>query len=55
MLVGASLMLGNRSAILITVLHLPLVSFVNRREERQLEQAFGDEWRRYKQTVRRWI
>jgi protein-S-isoprenylcysteine O-methyltransferase Ste14 len=39
----------------ITALHLPFIELFIRREERQLEQRFGDEWVRYRQSVRRWI
>lgn len=52
---GASVLLGSPIAIAITALHLPFVDLFIRREERQLEQRFGEEWVRYKQTVRRWI
>jgi len=45
---GTSLILG-------TLGHLPLVNFMIRREERQLEQSFGDTWREYAQRTRRWI
>ena len=55
MFLGASLWFGTLSGIFITVLHLPLVHLMIRREERQLEQTFGDEWRHYRQHVRRWI
>jgi protein-S-isoprenylcysteine O-methyltransferase Ste14 len=40
---------------MLTVLHLPLVNLMIRREERQLEQSFGDAWREYAQGTRRWI
>ena len=54
--VGASLLLNSLWPLLI----LPLVilsvqEYVIRREERFLEQKFGDEYRAYKQRVRRWI
>ena len=52
---GASLLLGTPSGLAITIIHMPLVDFMIRREERQLEQAFGDEWRHYKKRVRRWL
>jgi protein-S-isoprenylcysteine O-methyltransferase Ste14 len=49
------MMLGSPTALIATVLHLPLVDQLIRREERQLEQRFGDEWRRYEARVRRWL
>lgn len=52
---GASLILGTLSGLVLTILHLPLVDLMIRREERQLEHAFGDEWREYQKQVRRWI
>jgi protein-S-isoprenylcysteine O-methyltransferase Ste14 len=52
---GAALLLGSPAALVITALHLPLVDRFIRREERQLEETFGDEWRSYKRRVRRWI
>ena len=52
---GASLILGTPGGLMLTVLHLPLVNFMIRREERQLEQSFGDAWREYAQGTRRWI
>jgi protein-S-isoprenylcysteine O-methyltransferase Ste14 len=55
MFFGSGLMLGSPVALAITALHLPLVDFLIRREEKQLAQRFGDEWLRYKQSVRRWI
>jgi len=41
--------------IVLTVIHWPLMGLMVRREERQLEAAFGDQWRQYKERVRRWI
>jgi protein-S-isoprenylcysteine O-methyltransferase Ste14 len=52
---GAASLLGSPSAIVLTVLHLPFVDLMIRREERQLEATFGDQWLRYKQHVRRWL
>jgi|SRR5215216_2074795 len=52
---GASLLLGSTVALLLTILHLPFVNLMIRREERQLEQSFGEEFRTYKQHVRRWL
>ena len=52
---GAGFVLGSLMALLITVLHLPLMDLFIRREEKQLEKTFGEEWRQYKDRVRRWI
>jgi protein-S-isoprenylcysteine O-methyltransferase Ste14 len=52
---GASMMLGSPSALLITALHIPVADLLIRREEKQLEQTFGEEWLRYKERVRRWL
>jgi protein-S-isoprenylcysteine O-methyltransferase Ste14 len=52
---GACFVLGTRSGLLITTAHLPLVDLFIRREEWQLEQMFGDEWKQYRKRVRRWI
>jgi protein-S-isoprenylcysteine O-methyltransferase Ste14 len=52
---GAGCLLGSPSALVLTVLHLPLVDLFIRREETQLEARFGDQWLRYKQHVRRWV
>lgn len=52
---GAALVLGSPTALIATALHIPLVDFVIRREERQMEQAFGEVFRSYTKRVRRWI
>ena len=52
---GAALLLGSPGALLITAAHLPLVDLFIRREERQLEKAFGEDWLEYKKRVRRWL
>jgi protein-S-isoprenylcysteine O-methyltransferase Ste14 len=52
---GAALLLGSPSGLLITALHLPLMDLFIRREEKQLEQTFGEEWVLYKKRVRRWL
>src|SRR5258708_7944802 len=43
---GAALVLGSATALFVTAVHLPLVDLFIRREERQLERDFGDEWHR---------
>ncbi len=52
---GAVLFLGSPGGIVLTALNVLLVDFMIRREEKQLEQAFGEEWVRYKNQVRRWL
>jgi protein-S-isoprenylcysteine O-methyltransferase Ste14 len=53
---GVALLLNNLWILLALV---PLMLYVDRgivrREERSLEQQFGDEYLDYKQSVRRWI
>lgn len=52
---GASLVLGTPMGMIITILHLPLVDLMIRREEKQLEVTFGGKWLNYKKHVRRWL
>ena len=52
---GAALLLHSPAAVIVTALHLPLVDLFIRREERQLERIFGDQWQEYRGRVRRWI
>jgi len=52
---GASCLLGSPSALGLTLIHLPLVDLFIRREEKQLEATFGDQWLSYKCHVRRWL
>jgi protein-S-isoprenylcysteine O-methyltransferase Ste14 len=52
---GAGLLFGSPGALLITAAHLPFWDLFIRREERQLEKTFGDDWLEYKSRVRRWL
>jgi protein-S-isoprenylcysteine O-methyltransferase Ste14 len=52
---GAALLFGSPAAVFITIVHLPLVDLFIRREERQLERDFGEEWLDYRKRVRRWL
>ena len=52
---GAALLVGSPTALILTVVHLPFVNLMIRREERQLEHKFGEPFRAYKKQVRRWI
>jgi protein-S-isoprenylcysteine O-methyltransferase Ste14 len=52
---GAALLLGSPTALVMTALHPPLVNMMIRREEKQLEQKYGEQFRTYKKQVRRWI
>jgi protein-S-isoprenylcysteine O-methyltransferase Ste14 len=55
MFLGATLIVGSPSGIVLTIAQLPLVDIMIRREEKQLEKKFGDEWIRYARKVRRWL
>ena len=52
---GAALLFGSTTAVVLTIVHLPLVDLFIRREEKQLEQQFGAEFFAYKKQTRRWI
>ena len=52
---GAALLFGSPTALILTALHIPFVNLMIRREERQLEQTFGAQFREYKKQVRRWL
>jgi protein-S-isoprenylcysteine O-methyltransferase Ste14 len=52
---GAALLLGSPTGLFITAIHLPFVDLFIRREEKQLEKDFGEQWISYKKQVRRWI
>ena len=52
---GAALLLGSPTAVLLTIVHLPFVDLMIRREEKQLQREFGEDFRIYKGKVRRWF
>jgi protein-S-isoprenylcysteine O-methyltransferase Ste14 len=52
---GAVLSLGSPSGIVLTAIAIFATDLMIRREEKQLEKSFGDEWISYKKRVRRWI
>jgi protein-S-isoprenylcysteine O-methyltransferase Ste14 len=52
---GAVLVLGSPSGVVLTAINVLVVDFMIRREERQLERAFGEEWVSYRNRVRRWL
>ena len=52
---GAVLFLGSPVGLLLTAINIVLVDFMIKREERQLEKSFGEEWLNYKKKVRRWL
>jgi protein-S-isoprenylcysteine O-methyltransferase Ste14 len=52
---GAALFFGSPTALVITALNIPLTDWMIRREEKQLEQTFGQQWLNYKKTVGRWF
>ena len=53
---GVTLLLNNGWALILVVpLLLVMDQWVVRKEERHLEVKFGEEYRRYKSAVRRWL
>lgn len=52
---GAVLILGSPSGIVLTVINILVADIMIRREERQLARQFGNEWLSYKNQVRRWL
>lgn len=52
---GAVFVLGSPSGVVLTFVVIFLTNLMIKREEKQLEQTFGEEWLRYKKKVRRWI
>ena len=52
---GAALLFGSPSALVNIVVQIPLVALFIRREEKQLDKDFGEQWMSYKTHVRRWI
>jgi protein-S-isoprenylcysteine O-methyltransferase Ste14 len=56
LLTGVAILLGSLTPLLVVVAFFALlqVGFV-RREERLLEQTFGDAYRAYRRSVRRWL
>ena len=52
---SAALLFGSPAAVFITIIHLPLVDLFIRREEKQLERDFGEQWLQYRKRVRRWL
>src|SRR5262245_57283357 len=52
---GAALFLGSPGGLLLTGLATLAADFMIRKEEKQLEREFGEEWKRYNNQVHRWI
>ena len=53
---GANLFLGSPTGIFLTALNILFVDiWMIRREEKQLEREFQDEWVSYRSQVRRWL
>src|SRR5215470_1270813 len=48
---GAALLLKSPTALFATAIHIPLIDFFVRREEKQLERVFGEAFRSYKKRV----
>lgn len=52
---GAMLLFGSPTGLFLTVINILLIGLMIRREEKQLELNFGEEWLLYKKRVRRWL
>ena len=52
---GAALFLGSTMGLVLTIINILLVDVLIRREEKQLEHDFGEEWIRHRSRVRRWL
>lgn len=52
---GAVLVLGSPTGVVLTIINIFIVNLMIKREEKQLEQTFGEEWLNYKKHVRRWF
>jgi protein-S-isoprenylcysteine O-methyltransferase Ste14 len=52
---GAVLVLGSPMGVVLTAINIVAVDLMIRREERQLERDFGEEWESYRSEVRRWL
>jgi len=52
---GAVLWLGSPGGLILTAVVIIATDFMIRREEKQLEKTFGEEFIRYKIRVRRWL
>ena len=55
MFLGAVLAIGTPAGMFLTLVNIIAVDRMIRREEKQLERDFGQEWTRYRSQVRRWI
>jgi protein-S-isoprenylcysteine O-methyltransferase Ste14 len=52
---GAALFLGSPGGLFLTLIAVVSADLMIRREEKQLEHDFGEEWLRYRSQVRRWL
>jgi protein-S-isoprenylcysteine O-methyltransferase Ste14 len=52
---GAVLLFGSPSGVVLTAIAIVATDLMIRREEKQLARKFGQQWISYKSRVRRWI
>lgn len=52
---GAALLAGSVSALLLTLAIFIVLSFWIRVEERQLAEAFGEQYAKFQSQIRRWL